>query len=372
MKNKKIADLLAFKTNLLEVLIIAVLLALGVNLFSSGVAGYFSISFINLIYWGILFLSLGLIMFLRNAHPINSGEYNFKGVVCIEDNTKNMLPIDGYHFTEKVSDYVKALCAENIAFQRIWDNESIGTNITYDGKKAIMLERPKANDLLIEAIEYYVLDFLAIHLSGHFTNNPLFSKENLDTLERENIPDILLKNRYIDMFSKPMEEREKFINCGVASFAGKVVSAFGNDGAIFQNFEMLLPKGSSITREKDHSINITTKRFRLKFRPIFTGFASVLPRNFEEIYMGKTFDSISTFGVGLKISVNYSLRTLLTSKGWEYYWWLDSFLGKLEESFSMDSFLSRISWYQNAAMYMMIENRGKTQPDNVSKNQAEI
>lgn len=372
MSNKKIADLIAFKTNLLEVLIIAILLSLGVNLFSSGIAGYFNLSFVSLIFFGALLVFMGLIVLLRNAHPINSGEYNYEGVVCVEENTKTLLAIEGYDFTEEVSGYVKALCAENAAFHKIWVNESIGASFSYDDSKAIRGRKPKANDLLIEAMEYYVLNLLALHLSEHFDDNPLFSSDNLVTLEREHIPDILLKNRYIDMFSRPMEEREKFLNYDSDSSNGKVIYAFGKDGAIFENFEMVLPKDSSIIREKDTSISIITNRFRLRFQPIFNGCNSVLPRKFEKLYMGKAFDSVSIFDVRLKVSVDYSLRTLLTSQGWEYYWWLDSFLEKLEESFSKDSFLSKISWYQNAAMDTMTENRRKPQAENISNNQPRI
>ncbi|CAB5589185.1 Uncharacterised protein [Citrobacter youngae] len=372
MSNKTIADLLAFKTNLFEVLIIAIFLTLGVNFFSSGIAGYFNLSFPNLIFFGSLLIFIGLVVFLRNSHPIVSGKYDYEGVICIEKNTKELLEIEGYNFAEEVSGYIKALCAENNALHKIWTNESLGPSFSFAKNKAISGVRPKANDLLTEAMEYYVLDLLSMHLSGHFDNNPLFSEENLVTLEREHIPDILLKNRYIDMFSRPMEEREKFIDYDSNPSNGKVIYATGKDGAIFENFEMVLPKGSSIIREEDTSISIITKRFKLRFRPIFSGCNSVLPRRFTELYMGKTFNSISIFDAQLKISVDFSFRSLLTSKGWEYYWWLDSFLGELEESFSKNNFLSKISWHQNAAMNIIAENRRKSQVDSFSSNQHRI
>ncbi|MEL7629671.1 hypothetical protein AAGW04_11815 [Pectobacterium aroidearum] len=356
MKKKKIADLLAFKTNLFEVFIIAILISLGVNILSSGIFGKFNFSFTQSITIGLMFIFFGVLFFLRNASPINSGKYIYKGVVCIEKGTHDLVSIEGYDFTEKISQYVKALCAENKAIHKIWSDEPIGSGLSIEGNRSVRKEI-KANDFLIEAIEYYVLSMLSLHLSSHFNNNKSVSNDYLVKLERRNIPDILLGNRFIDTFSRPMEEREQFLDRGFSSLHGKVVYAFGRNGAIFDHFEMVLPKGSSIIRENDSSISIITNRFRINYRPIFDGFNTNLPKRFVNLYMGKEFGSISTFDVGLSISIDFYAKSLLTAKGWEYYWWLDSFLSKLEQSFSKNCFLSKIAWYQNAAMVFMIENR---------------
>ncbi len=360
MKKKKLAELLAFKANLFEVLIIAVLVALGVNVIASGLIGYLSFSFIQSVIIGALLVFLGALVLLRNVRPINSGTYKFEGLVCLEKSTHELLAIEGYDFTEEVSQYVKALCAENKAFHRIWTEESIGSGLSFE-KDNVTHKNPKSNALLIEAIEYYILRSLSLHLSSHFNNNNSVSDDYLVTLERKSIPDVLLENRYLDLFSRPMDEREQFLDHGAKPTHGKVVYAFGKDGAIFDHFEMVLPKGSSIVRENNSSISIITNRFKINFRSVFGGWNSNLPRHFESLYLGKESRSVSTFEAGLTVSIDFYTRSLLTAKGWEYYWWLDSFLVKLEQSFSKDYFLSKISWYQNAAMMRMAENRRKKQ-----------
>ncbi|HIF9309363.1 TPA: hypothetical protein ACX6RK_001576 [Photobacterium damselae] len=95
---------------------------------------------------------------------------------------------------------------------------------------------------------------------------------------------------------------------------------------------------------------------------------SNFPSKFIPLYLGKKFRSVSTFEVKLIITVDFSVKTLLTTKGWSYYWWLDSFLEKVDESFSKKSFLEKISWYQNFAMMHMAENRRKQQ----IKEQSEV
>ena len=86
---KKIADLLAVKTNIFEVFIVAVLIALGVNILSSGVVGYFNLSFLKMIVVGALLIVLGATIFLRNAYPMNNGKYDFEGVVCLDNEKKS-------------------------------------------------------------------------------------------------------------------------------------------------------------------------------------------------------------------------------------------------------------------------------------------
>lgn len=357
---KKIADLLAFKTNIFEVFILAVLIALGVNILSSGVVGYFNLSFLKMIVVGSLLIILGAAIFLRNAYPINNGKYDFEGVVCLDNEKKELVSIEGYDFTEEVSRYLKGLCAENKAINKLWTDDPIGFGFDFKGD-VMTRKKIKANALLIEAIEYYVLKKLALHLSSHFNDDESFSDDYLVKLNRKSIPDVLMGNRFIDTFSRSMDEREQFIDHASSPSIDKVVYAYGNEGAIFDRFEMVLPKSSSIIRENDSSISIITKRFKINYRPVFEGFRDNLPRKFEKLYLGRELSTLSTYSVGLVVTVNFNTMSLLTTKGWEYYWWLDSFLGKLEQSFSKKMFLSKISWEQNAAMFLMAENKSKMQ-----------
>lgn len=280
-----------------------------------------------------------------------------------------MISIQGYDFAEETSRYLRALCAENKAIHKLWTENPIGYNYDIENSMVAMRNN-KANDLYVEAIEYYVLKKLALHLSGHFNGNNSVSENYLVELDRKSIPDVLMGNRFIDTFSRPMDEREQFIDHGPLPSRGKIVYAQGKGGAIFDHFEMVLPKSSSVIRESDSSISVITKRFKINYRPLFEGWSDNLPRDFAKLYLGKDFHSLSTYSVNLVVTVDFNVRSLLTIKGWEYYWWLDSFLGKLEDSFSKETFFSKISWEQNAAMFLMAENKSKMQnkseiPNNV-------
>lgn len=47
----------------------AVLIALGVNILSSGIVVYFGLSFLTMVIVGSLLMTLGSVIFLRNAYP---------------------------------------------------------------------------------------------------------------------------------------------------------------------------------------------------------------------------------------------------------------------------------------------------------------
>lgn len=360
MKNKKLANLLAFKANLFEVFVIAVLVSLGVNILASGFLAHLNLDSTQSLIIGGLLVVTGLLILLRNLQPENSRIYEFNGVICTDRNSSELISIQNYEVTEELKQAISALCTENKAFKKIWSESPIGLGMSFENGRAIS-KRPKSNAILLEAIEYFTLNQLSLHLSSHFNNNSSVSDDELVTIERKNIPQVLLDNRFFDLFSRPMEEREHFIEHGGGSEDGKVVYAFGKGGAMFNHFEMVLPKGSSISREQDSSLVIKTPRFELKIKPNFIGVNANLPRNFEQLYMGRDLRSVSTFHIGLSLTVDFSAKSLFSVQGWDYYWWLDSFLNRIENEFSKNKFLTKISWDQNAAMMLMAENRRKKQ-----------
>ncbi|MBI6918893.1 hypothetical protein JET68_08780 [Pseudomonas monteilii] len=354
MKNRKLADLLAFKASLFEMFVMAVLVALGVNILSSGVTGYFNLSYVSSVVAGCVLIVVGVLILIRNLRPQNNGVYSVSGVVCINDETSEMIPIEGYEVSEEIDQAVVALCSENKAFKKIWSESPIGSESS-SKRGAVRKSPPKSNALLREAIEYYALNKLSMHLEAYFNSQDLVSNDELVTLERNEVSQVLLDNRFLDLFSRPMEEREPFTAHGFDSTEGKVVYAFGPGGAIFEHFEILLPKGSSIGRD-DSGLVIKTPRFSLTIESRFRGMNAVFPRRFEELYLGANSRAVSVYKIGLGLAVNFYPASLLTARGWDYYWWLDSFLNEIEESFSKDKFLARISWEQNAALILMNEN----------------
>ncbi len=144
-----------------------------------------------------------------------------------------------------------------------------------------------------------------------------------------------------------MEDREAFDPHNAPKDLAKnsrVVYAYGKDGAIFDLFELVLPKGTSVTRSDPETVAIHAKRFLMNIRIDFEGFGAVLPTDFEELYLGKKFTETHCYKVGLDINVNFKLRSLISRSGWEYFQWLDSLSGPINKTFSFDQFIEDIGW----------------------------
>jgi len=358
IKKTKLSELISFKANFLEIIVTTLILALGINILSSGITDYFELSSEACLAWGSILIFTGGVFLSRNIMTLNSGTMTFKATITQDRETRELTLINGYKFSEEISKYFKSLFAENLAISRLWKSNKITCQ-----PKANLSENnaniPKANLLVIEGVEYYLLHSLSIHLNDYFRKKHSANDDSLITLKRNHIPSVLLENRFFECFTKPMEQREVFSPMDGKPQTGEIIAAFGKNGVFFERFDMTLPKGSSVIREADSSISIKTGRFTLNALPVFEGFAANLPSNFEKLYLGKNFLSVSSYGVRLVINIKFSLTALMTSKGWDYYWWLDSFLDKLEQEFSSEHFYQKISWNQNSALIHMLDIKSK-------------
>jgi hypothetical protein len=135
--------------------------------------------------------------------------------------------------------------------------------------------------LIMEATEYFILEMLSTHLTDYF-NDEKFKEENLTTIERKDIPHVLLENRFLNLFSKPMEERaafkDRYIPKGIRGS-----SQVG--GAEFSYFDLILPTKSKVSRIDEKTFEISTQKFSLQVTISYMGTDELLPTNFERYYL---------------------------------------------------------------------------------------
>ena len=174
-----------------------------------------------------------------------------------------------------------------------------------------------------------------------------FDKKQLIEFDRNDIPDILLSNRFLELFSKPMEQRASFKKKAKDDKSpGKIVMSMGEKGELFNEFEFTLPKGSKVTKD-DNRLFIDTKRFTIISEILYAGAGEVLPRGFEKYYLGyKSFDDFSTNLIEIKITVKFKNKSLISIKGWDYYEWIELFLEEIKNKFDTDTFFQSINWKQ--------------------------
>lgn len=264
--------------------------------------------------------------------------------------------IQRYRFSESTASHIRGLTVENKALGASWKKANLG--LCFEGDTDPKQRHSETGrQLAIEAIEYFVLDELSLHLSEYFDSEREVSDETVVRIKRRDIPQVLLDNHFLELFSKPMSEREAFKH-HEDDGSRNVVSACGPHGEVFDQFELILPKGSALSRE-DGLLQIRTSRYVLRIKSIYEGFNTNLPYDFEEFYLGEAFNTYSPQQVDLEVSIRFAWWSLLTPRGWDHYEWLDSFIAKLEQAFSFESFIHETGWETAHSVAIALRNANK-------------
>lgn len=120
--------------------------------------------------------------------------------------------------------------------------------------------------------------------------------------------------------------------------------------AFYEQFDLVLPENSVISKPSTNSIKIDADKLSIMIKSDFGGIGAVLPYGFMKNYMDIESDRENhllggaSYKVKIAININFKLRAFLTKSGWEYYNWIDSFLGRLEEETSQEYFFDNIGW----------------------------
>ncbi|MDD5150548.1 MAG: hypothetical protein PHC28_08705 [Flavobacterium sp.] len=328
---KFIRNFLDDRANVIELFLVAILISFGINLLTSALFNilHFPNKDCILLFVGILSLLLSSLYFILKISRKTKIRKEFKGFIIFEEATGMPIECDGYDYSEELNQNFTSAFTENKALLHIWENDS----------------RKDRNSLIIEATEYYLIDELSTHLTDYFNIHGL-DKKQLKEFSRKDIPDILLSNRFLEMFSKPMDQRASFISHKKDKSPGKVVLSYGESGELFKYFDFILPRKSKLSK-LDNGILIDTKRFKISIGVEYEGFGSVLPRGFERLYLGyKSFQETSTHHISIKIEVQFKFASMFSSGGWDYYEWIELFLEKVEKNFSKNYYFESINWKQ--------------------------
>lgn len=337
----------------------AVLLSLGVNLIASGLVQFFEISDLTQFCIGFAVAFAVVLLFTLKLLPHRKRHHSIAGVIAILDPPRDVLEIPRYTFAEECARIFAALCAESRAMAATWRTGPL----TWDGEGAASPndKRVTAPKLIEEAVEYFVLETLSTHLTDYFNEiDTDKAKSGVITITRKDVPGVLLENRFLELFSKPMDQRDSFL--GQTMSPGDslpptetVVYAHSPTGAIFSHFELVLPRKSRIIRVDRRTIEITTQMFQMRIAVAFPGFSEVLPEKFESLYMRRDRDRIEVFEVSINISVKFQLRAFFSSSGWKFHRWVDSFIDTLDQEASIERFLEKIGWQQALTAAMATE-----------------
>ena len=353
-----LASILKGKGAIIELIIGAVFLGLGVNLLATAVASFFDKSPILLATTSLSLIVLSIFFIARRILSTFNATQEFEGFFCCHRETNKLINIPEYEYSEDLFRNFKSLFSENEAYKKAWHSDPISKTHTFDKASGRHIKRvPTSAQLIIEATEYFVLDKLSTHLADYF-NDDTIDKNLLQEITREDVPSLVFKNRFLDTFSRPMQDRAAFVDSGFddRSSIGEVVLSFGAGGVQYQKFDLTLPAGAKVSRISSSSIEISTPRFNLQITVTLPGYNTNLPANFESLYMeGIKNREASTYKIHITANIRFKPISLISRKGWQYHSWLDSFISSLEEDFSKEYFFKKIDWDRSATIARLVK-----------------
>lgn len=255
-----------------------------------------------------------------------------RGCYIIKEDGGIPIQIERYLFSHYLNIYFHAALSENKELSDFWKDSNTSR-----------LEKEK---LVTEAVEYYFTGSFLEWLEKKENN----SDERI-TFNRGNIPELVTTNRFLELFSKPIERRSVFINEKVdLNFRTHTVL---NDNkeiiGLFENFQFLLPFEVSIKRD-NQTLIFESSEFKLKLTihtkgPQGYSLGYGLPVDFSKYYLGFTKNTAK--GINLEITLSESLEKPLG---------FNDFISDFESAFSAEKFFSDYDWESLCIQARMVEN----------------
>lgn len=374
-----ISEALDKRNEFFQIVAIAAILALGINLLAYSLSELLGVSHTTpLVVGGVL--TFVVILYLLILRFRARGAINiFDGLVLIDRETNEIIPIPQYGLSEQLSVALKAAFVENEALHETWrnqplvakgptlDNGPAGKNKasnqadqtghhqnrpSLSGYIAIIkapametIAESKSARILREALEFLLLEQLSMHLSAYFEVELGLDEETVE-YTRNDVPDLLLQNRILSLLSTPIEDRAIFSKCKIPAPPpeGEIVDIYGPDGAVYKRFQLILPKGTKVSRPSEGILKLENDRVSLELVANYDGSLANTPNDFEILYLARSHRSVYALKIDVELRTSIKIRALLRPSGWKYHQWIDSFSQRLEQFSSFSHFLERIGW----------------------------
>jgi hypothetical protein len=359
-----LSGILTERSSLTNIIIGTIIASLGVNLVSESILQMFFFGAHIILIIGIGASLASVWYFIRIMTAKRTQVRNYSGFFIVDHIEKKVIPVNRYPYSINLSRYLESACAESQDIRMVLERSIYvpdttikipRENIDEEGiereEKAAAKKLMATPDrrLILEATEYFVLRLLSTHLTNYFSDEK-FKEQNLIKLERKDIPQVLLENRFLNLFSKPMEERV------AASFEDPYISKStqgdsAESNTDFRHFHLILPTNAKVSRTGENTCEITTKKFTLRVSILYLGADELLPADFEkyylrlqEYYQRSNPSMVKEKAIEIEVKVFFKNSIFFSTTGLQYYEWLDSYLDKLEEEFSRPYFFKKIGW----------------------------
>lgn len=338
---KPLSEVKLQKKNLFKNFLLVVILSTGVSLIANALTKDADLLIATIP--GLACLLFVALYYIKDYFGYSSYEIKLKTVLSV-DKDKKVIGINRFRFSEDFSETYYSVMSENKAYLALW-KDAFSWNDEKDDK---------GKKFVNEFLEYLFIHWISLKLNSYFVE---IDENATEIIGREQIPDVLIRNRVVELITKPFEEREKFQKrikergMGI----GKIVYMNGEDGVVFDRLEIELPRKSKVYRE-GNTLVIENRNFDIRFDADFQGFGMVLPHYFESFYMNRSHNDVDNYMISLKMAIKLKPFFLLSFKDWKYLGWIDKIGDKFIEYFSFDEFVNNIGYEQAVTNHIIFHN----------------
>lgn len=343
------------RSNLIEIIIVTILMAFSVGLMSGSITLLDFFKPIMGICVGLIISLCCLMYFFIRTFLSFKKNKRFEGFFLYDSSNNKLKDVYNYDFSNSITRYLNAAFSENVALSKQWEDQPLKSKKPVKRDRTV---RSNSYNLICQVTEYYILKRICLCLTDYFNEISYDDTKFIKTYKRNEVPDILLSNKFFELFSKPMNERPLFSD----TKADESIIFMSNNGTLFEQFELRLPNKSTIKRVKDRCIEIDTPRFKIEFEVDFDYTSVVLPRGFRKYYLGEKIGGLDrslALSMNVNFKINFKFFSFLSLKGWNYYKWIDLLLKDLEEHISKDLFFENINWKTAHTILRCMENEYK-------------
>lgn len=338
-----------------EIVVIAGVLALAVNLLSTGIVAFAGFSSLEAISSGVGLTLAGLTFLLVKVRRSLNHDQILDGAIVWPAKAAHCVALPDYEFSEGITEYFKSARVEDqdlaAELERLASNDE-------DDDDRHRLRDERIAKLINEASKYFILSRLATHLTDFFNTDR--KSDRFVRISREEISDLVATNRFLYLFSKPMKERKHFSDQPPSKPHEIVILAHSTSGALFEHFDFALPRGSRMTRLSSGSFALQTSGFKITVHCECGGFGAVLPFDYMRSILNVDPMTASCYSVPIRISTRIHWRAFLLLGRRQQYNWLDSFLEALHGELSIDGYFKRIGWASTSILLRVLGSSRQT------------
>ncbi len=354
---------------LFEVILTVVFISFGLNLIGTSFSDLNNSLNLVLLVVGIIIVIVSLIVLIYTNFQKFNRSITLKGFFVYDAKENKLIDVDSYQLSNELVRNLNSAFIEDKSLKSIWDDVPLRYVFSPIREETYTTS---SKEIIEECLEYYIFDRLSSTLHNFFNINEVDEKD-LNMYDRDGIPDILLNNRFLNLFSMPIDHRELFEDKEVDGVFFEednketLFMTFGNNGALYHRLHLVLPTGTNVKRNEPNYIVLESNQMVLNFDILFEGFNTLLPKYFLKYYLDLDLEFVSedeknevlrfqVFDIGLKIDVKFKIRSLFSQSAWKYNKWLDNYLNLLNKEISKDNFFKSINWEQIQTL-LYIQNK---------------